>query len=127
MDSEQRIIKKRALLSTLREINTIRRHENFIVKNLWRVVALGAILTLAIPAQGLGGFEYKGTSVLTLMEATYWEAALIIASLYTIFCFVGHIGWKIEDGLRLRELYAKKQRLMRELGITVVHGEPEEL
>lgn len=96
-------------------------HEGFIAKNFWRIFALGVLLSLAVPAQGLGTYEYKGTSILELMEATYWEVALIIAALYTIFCTIGHLGWKLQDALHLKELYAKKERLMRELGNVAVY------
>lgn len=125
MDSSQRYYKKKVLVSTLRQIEEVHKHEGFIAKNFWRIFALGVLLSLAVPAQGLGTYEYKGTSILELMDATYWEVALIIALLYTIFCTIGHFGWKLQDGLHLKELYAKKERLTRELGIVKVYEKTE--
>ncbi len=87
------------------------------MKNFWRLCALGVLLSLAVPAQGLGESEFKGTSILKIIDASYWQVALIIASLYTIICVIGHIGWKIQDGLYLKELYEKRDQLMKELGI----------
>lgn len=120
MNSKERYYKKNALLATLRKIEKAHLHEGFIVKNFWRLLALGVLLSLAIPAQGLGMFDFKGTSILELMEATYWEVALIIAVLYTIFCTIGHFGWKLQDYLYLKELNEKKERLIKELGILSV-------
>ena len=105
------------LLSTLREIEDVHLHEGFIIKNIWKVLAIGVLLSLAIPAQGLGTSEFKGPSILVLMEAAYWQVALIIAVLYTIFCTIGHFGWKLQETLYLKELYQKKEQLIRELGI----------
>lgn len=121
MNTEQRHHKRKVLESTLRQIEEVHLHEGFIAKNFWRIFALGVLLSLAVPAQGLGTYEYKGTSVLELMDATYWEVALIIAVLYTVFCTIGHLGWKLQDALYLKELYAKKERLMRELGNVAVY------
>jgi hypothetical protein len=123
LDSNQAYYKKKALLATLRQIEDVHKHQGFIMKNFWRLLALGLLLSLAIPAQGLGVSEFKGTSILQLMEATYWEVALIIAILYTIFCTIGHFAWKLQDYLYLKELYQKKERLMKELGLLVVRDQ----
>lgn len=104
-------------MSTLRQIEDVHQHEGYVVKHFWKIVGLGVLLSLAVPAQGLGESEFKGTSILILMEAEYWQVSLIIGSLYTIFITIFHLGWKLQDYLYLKELNEKKERLIKELGI----------
>ena len=78
------------------------------------------MLSLAVPSQGLGSYDFKGTSILVIMEAEFWQVSLIIGTLYTIFLIVFHYGWKLQDYLYLKELNAKKDRLIKELGLMTV-------
>lgn len=111
-------------MSTLRKIEDVEHHSNFVVKNLWKVVGFGVMLSLAVPAQGLGDYELKGPSILSMMDTEYWEAVFGIAILY-IGCFiVFHFGWKLQDSLYLKELNEKKDQLIKELGIIVDKGQP---
>ncbi|MGJ8592268.1 MAG: hypothetical protein ACSHXF_06955 [Aquaticitalea sp.] len=107
------------MLSTLRKIEDVHLHKGYVIKNLWKIVIFGVMISLAVPAQGLGDFELKGPSILKIMKADYWEAAFVIAILYTMCFIVFHIGWKWEDSQYLKELYEKKHRLIKELGITM--------
>ena len=120
MENDQTYYKKKVLLSTLRQIEDVHKHEGYVVKNLWKIVALGVLLSLAIPAQGLGESDFKGKSILIIMEAEYWQVSLIIGSLYTVFIVIFHFGWKLQDYLYLKELNEKKDRLIKELGLLIV-------
>ena len=117
MTDEQRYLKKRVLLSILRRIERVNTEKNFIARNIKKIVGLGVLLSLAFPAQGLGTNDFKGTSILVSMGLSYWELAFCIAFLFTCCCVVGHLGWKLENTLYLKELNAEKAKLMRELGM----------
>ena len=120
MENDQTYYKKKVLLSTLRQIEDVHKHEGYVVKNLWKIVALGVLLSLAIPGQGLGESDFKGKSILIIMEAEYWQVSLIIGSFYTVFIVIFHFGWKLQDYLYLKELNEKKERLIKELGLLIV-------
>lgn len=116
-DANHIYYKKKALLVTLRRIEKRTAQQNYFVRNLRKTVGLGVLLSLSIPGQGLGTNAFKGPSILVVMDVSYWELASAIAFFYTIGCFIGHYIWKWQDALYLKELYADRERLMRELGL----------
>lgn len=105
------------MLVILKRIEGINVQQNFFIRHLKKTVGLGLLLSLSIPAQGLGTTTFKGPSILAFMELSYWELALIIAIFYTFGCFIGHFVWKLQDDRYLKELHEEKEQLMRELGI----------
>ena len=116
MTHRQQYYKKKALLATLRHIERRKNQMDYFRRNIYQTVGLGALLSLSIPGQGLGNFEFKGPSILEIMNMSYWELAFSIAFFYGMGCIIGHFVWKWQDILYLKELQERKDQLMRELG-----------
>lgn len=108
---------KKKLLVTLKRIEKLSSQKGYFIRNFKQTVALGLLLSLSIPAQGLATNEFKGPSILVGLEVGYWELAFYISVFYTIGCLIGHYVWKWQDEMYLKELHEDKVRLMRELGL----------
>ena len=111
--------KEKALQATLGRINNIQRQKGFMVRNLWKVIAFGIFVSFWAP---LGRGSMKGFAVKSPIDVggyTYFEMVIGTAVGYTFFCILSHYIWKFQDKKDLKRLNNRKNRLEKELGLSI--------
>lgn len=107
--------KQKALQATINKINSIKNQSGFFVRNLWKVIGFGIIMSIWAPTQTPYAHGFKRKSAMEVSDLNYIELAILTAVLYTLVCFLGHFIWKGQDKRALRKLEKRKEQLESEL------------
>ena len=91
-------------------------NQNFFVKNIWKVIGFGIVFTIWAPSYR--GGHYLSTNRRTigeLSEMSNLQISITAASVYTVFCILGHVVWNYQDKRKLSKLQKRKAALEKEI------------
>lgn len=90
-----------------RRLEEIKKNNGFFKKNLVKVIIFGIIFSLIAPSYN-GDSTSKirlaeSESILDKMGGNYLSSVLLTLAIYTLFCIIGHIGFGIQDKMRIKK------------------------
>ncbi len=108
--------KKKHLQATIFKIENVKREQNFLLRNLWKVIVLGVLFSFWAPTRRPEReFLQRGKSMVEDGEYSYTSSVLICAAVYASICFIYHVVSKYQDQRKLKKLEELKRNLEREI------------
>ncbi len=59
--------------------------------------------------------QLKGNTIMEEGNLSYFEAVLLTAVIYTVYCLIGHFIWGMQDKRKHERLMKRKKQLEAEL------------
>ena len=111
--------KEKHLQATIYKIENVKREQNFLIKNIWKVIGFGIALSILAPVYSPRS-NYppytKRESLINTSQYSHFEIVLGTAILYLICCLIYHfVIAKIQDHFKLKKLNTLKSKLEKEI------------
>ena len=104
------------LLATTYKIENVKKHQNFLGRNWWKVILAGIVFSFWAPTYSSHStMPVNKDSMYKRSGMDYPDLVILCATIYIIFCLAFHFSTKYQDKKRLKELYTLKQELEEKL------------
>lgn len=109
--------KEKHLQATNYKIENVKREENFILRNIWKVIGFGVVFTFSTPLyRSRDSYGIEGKSISEIgNNYSYAELCLICGLTFTVLCILHHFSSKYQDNKKLKKLEKLKQDLELEI------------
>ncbi len=108
--------KEKHLQATIYRIENTIREQNFLLKNLWKVIGLGILFSFWAPTfRSSDAFHQKSESMFQKGDHTYTKLVVICGLTYIVLCFIYHFSSKYQNKKKLTQLLELKKRLEEEI------------
>ncbi|WP_237276508.1 hypothetical protein [Tenacibaculum ovolyticum] len=108
--------KEKHLQATRYKIENVIEQQNFLIKNKWKVIGFGVLITIWAPTyRSQGPLMQTRKSLVEKEEYSYLELMLLCAIVYIVFCLLYHFSSLYQDRKELKRLRNLEKNLEEEI------------